>query len=450
VRAVARYHVLRQLAFLAIGLVVVLVVAGRLARADTVPALRDDSRPSWSYDARYLAFTIDDATVAIVPVAHGPERELRMGTTRGWRPGGSEFLDEIGPATYIVTSDGRIVTGVAGTFADWSPDGGGIAYVRDGNLYVANATGASERKLFGPFALPTWEAEGPVWSPDGTQIVIATTAGLRVVNADGSGSKVIYAGANQSVNPTWSTTTGLIAFETNAGPHWAIWMMKADGSNAHPILSGDADFRFPQFSTFGNRLAYISDTQHVRGGATQYQYALYVVDLNVPRAPYRLLDDVRPDEPAVWSPTSVQLAAAAGEECGRWGIYVVPSQRVALPHGSRRTNICRFDGTAQHDSLRGSAYHDIVNGNGGDDVIHGYGGPDKIAGDNGNDVIHGGAGNDVILGGPGNDRIFGDAGNDVIIGGNGRDRIDCGAGNDSVEGAGPLDVIARNCEHVRR
>jgi Ca2+-binding RTX toxin-like protein len=38
----------------------------------------------------------------------------------------------------------------------------------------------------------------------------------------------------------------------------------------------------------------------------------------------------------------------------------------------------------------------------------------------------------------------------VIIGGNGRDVIDCGPGNDTVDGAGPLDTIAKNCEHVKR
>jgi Tol biopolymer transport system component len=451
VAIVAKHHVLRQLAFLAIGLVVVLVVAGQLARAGTAPVLRNDSRPVWSYDARYLAFTIGSSTAAIVPAAHGPERVLRPGTTRGWRPGGSEFLNQVGAETYVVANDGRIVTNVPGTFAAWSPDGGTIAYIRDGALYVAAATGAGEQKLFGPFSLPTWELEGPVWSPDGSRILIATTDGLRIVRSDGSGSKLIYTGANQSVNPTWSPSTGQIAFETNAGPHWSIWMMNADGTNAHSILGGGAsDFRFPQFSSIGNRLAYISDTQHIRGGATPYQYALYIADLNVPRAPYRVLDDVRPDEPAVWSPTSAQLAAAAGEECGRWGIYIVPSQHVALPHGRRRTNVCRFDGTAQNDTLRGSPYHDLMNGNGGNDVLYGNGGPDKVSGDNGNDTIHGGAGNDFILGGPGNDRIFGGAGNDVIIGGNGRDQIDCGAGNDTVEGAGRLDVIARNCEHVRR
>jgi hypothetical protein len=268
------------------------------------------------------------------------------------------------------------------------------------------------------------------------------------VNVDGSGSRILFSGENQSVNPSWSRGQDVIAFERNAGPHWSIWFVNTDGTNPRAVLSGAANFRFPQFSPSG-RLAFTSDEQHVPGGATPFQYALYVEELGG-GPPYRVLDDVRPDEPAAWSPTGAQLAAAAGEECLRWGIYVASPYKVARPHGNRRSNLCRFDGGSGADTLRGSPYHDIMNGNGGNDVIYGNGGDDKISGEDGNDTIFGGAGNDFILAGPGDDRVYGGAGNDTIIGGNGRDVIDCGAGNDTVEGAGPLDRIAPNCEHVRR
>jgi Tol biopolymer transport system component len=298
--------------------------------------------------------------------------------------------------------------------------------------------------LFGPFTRPSWDVEGPVWSPDGTQIVLATTEGLRVVKVDGSGSRVVFTGENQSVNPTWSRTEDVIAFERNAGAHWSIWFVNPDGTGAHAVLSGAANYRFPRFSPFG-QLAFISDKQHIPGGASPFQYALYVQQLG--GQPYRVLDDVRPDDPPAWSPTAAQLAAAAGQECLRFGVYVVSSAQGA--HAHRRSNICRFDGGARADTLRGSPYHDLMNGNGGNDVLYGNGGDDKLSGENGDDTIYGGAGNDFVLAGPGDDRVYGGPGNDTIIGGNGRDVIDCGPGNDTVEGAGPLDRIARNCEPVR-
>src|SRR5215467_14101632 len=65
-----------------------------------------------------------------------------------------------------------------GTAPAWSPDGTHIAYVRDGNVLVANADGSGERGL-GP-------GDTPSWSPDGTRLVVARTDGtLYVVDAGG-------------------------------------------------------------------------------------------------------------------------------------------------------------------------------------------------------------------------------------------------------------------------
>lgn len=455
----------RQFALLVVGLVSVLLLAGQLAHA-AAPAQRDDAHPSWSWDARYLVFDAGGSSVAIVPAGHGDEHALgRPGLVRGFRPGGDEFLAERGGLTEIVTSGGRAVGAVNGLGASWSPDGGSIAYVRDGVLYAAAATGGSERRLYGPLTRPSWDVEGPVWSPDGTRIVIATTGGLRVVSADGTGSQVVFAGENQSVNPSWASGGDAIAFERNAGPHWSIWLVDPDGGNPRAFLSGDANYRYPQWGT-GNRLAYSSDKLHIPGGATRYQFALYVVDAGAGTS-WRVLDDVRPDEPAAWSPTGAQLAAAAGQECGRWGVYVVSAERVALPHGTRRSNLCRFDGTAGNDVLTGSPYRDYIRGFAGDDRILARGGRNRIEGNGGNDSIASGAGADAIFGGPGDDRIAAGPGNDLIVGGPGRDTIAAGRGNDTVEArdgfrdvvdCGPgrdraevdrLDVV-RGCERVLR
>jgi hypothetical protein len=211
------------------------------------------------------------------------------------------------------------------------------------------------------------------------------------------------------------------------------------------LVGGPTNARFPQYSPVSDRLAYISDRQHVQGGATQYQFALYVRDQQ--GIDHKLVDDVHPYSPPRWSPTAALIAVSAGQECRRWGIFVVRSEGDS-PH--RRSNLCRFTGTAKADRIGGTLYFDIIRGLGGADRISARDGSDLIEGDDGNDTIEAGAGNDVVFGGKGDDRIFGGAGNDLIIGGNGRDRIDCGPGNDIVEGAGPLDRIAKNCEHARR
>jgi Ca2+-binding RTX toxin-like protein len=370
------------------------------------------------------------------------------GRLRGYVPGTSELLVQQDDHT-LVSVGGRyqppplVLPGIDATA---SRDGTHVAYLRGGTLYSARSDGSGERALASGVAPPSWDIAGPVWSPDDRRIVVASGSSLLLVQADGSGSRVLYTGKNQSVNPSWSPDGQTIAFENNGQPHWTIWTVRADGSGAHQLSAGTANDRYPQFSPFNNSIAFISDMQHAKGGATQYQFALYVLQQGGLRA-LKLVDDVHPYSPPRWSPTAVLIAVAAGQECRRWGIYIVNSAG-SRPH--RHSNVCRFDGTGGIDTLHGSPYFDLINGLGGDDHLYGYLGNDKISGEGGNDVIVGGAGNDFILGGPGDDRISGGTGNDVIIGGNGRDVIDCGAGNDTVEGAGPLDRIAKNCEHVRR
>ena len=433
----------KQLAFLVVALVFVLVLAGNLARA-AAPPLRNDSDPYWSGDARDIAFDLAGTTAALVPAGHGGVTTMTQGLVRGFRPAGTELLVENDGATDVLTLDDRIAERINGTAATWSPDGGRIAYFRDNALYVSDATGAHEQRLAG-ILRPSEDNAGPVWSPDGRELAVASTAGIVIVGADGSGSHPL--GPPDGVNPAWAPDGLTLAFERNDGAHWLVWLVDATGQNAHAITPPGDDSRFPQWSPTGSSLAFISDRQHIPGGATPYQYALYIAS-PVGDKPVKILDDVHPLTPARWSPTGAEIAVAAGQECRRWGIYVVVPSVPKLAH--RRTNVCRFTGTPHADVINGSPYSDIINGLGGNDTISGNGGNDKISGNDGNDTIRGGAGNDFIFAGPGNDRVFGGPGNDTIIGGNGVDRIDCGPGNDTVEAAGPRDIIARNCEHIHR
>jgi hypothetical protein len=221
--------------------------------------------------------------------------------------------------------------------------------------------------------------------------------------------------------------------------------VNADGTLPGVLLEGRDNYRFPQFSPVSDELAFISDRQHVKGGATMYQYALYLKDPS--GAEHKLVDDVHPYSPPRWSPTAALIAVAAGQECRRWGIYVGRGDVGA--RATRRSNICRYTGTNGPDRIGGSYYFDLIRGLGGDDVILGRDGNDRIEGNGGNDRVAAGAGDDVVFGGPGDDHLYGGPGNDILIGGPGRDVIDCGPGDDTVEGVSRLDVVSRNCEHVR-
>jgi hemolysin type calcium-binding protein/WD40 repeat protein len=452
-------HVGKQFALLVAALVAVLLLAGQLARAAAGPGPNDpqDYLPAFSSNGVDVAFQRDaglEQRRVLDMTSAGRSTHVTGYTSafRGWVPGTEHLLvqqetDDMLGQTIVTTDsvrDAPLAT-LHGIDATASPDGKRVAYLRLNTLYVASIDGKNERAVASSIVAPSWDLAGPVWSPDGARIAIASGSSLLLVNADGSGSRTLFSGANQSVNPSWSPDGKTIAFERNFAPHWEIWTVSPAGGDAAALLRGSANFRYPVFSPVSKELAYISDLQHAKGGATQYQFALYLHDPT--GVSHKLLDDVHPYSRPAWSPTAALIAVAAGQECRRWGIYVGRSNVGAAFH--RRSNLCRFDGDAAANRIGGSPWFDIVNGNGGNDVLNGYRGNDKISGESGNDTILGGDGNDFVLAGPGDDHIYGGNGNDVIIPGNGRDVVDCGPGNDTVDGSGPLDRIAKNCEHVR-
>jgi Ca2+-binding RTX toxin-like protein len=111
------------------------------------------------------------------------------------------------------------------------------------------------------------------------------------------------------------------------------------------------------------------------------------------------------------------------------------------------------------DYVDGEDGNDELHGGPGNDRMHGRNDDDTILGDEGDDYITGDRGIDTIDGGPGNDSIFGNLDPDLIQGGDGDDRINvvgggsdnvaCGTGIDTVF-ADPEDVVAADCENVRR
>jgi Tol biopolymer transport system component len=112
----------------------------------------------------------------------------------------------------------------------------------------------------------TWELtqdvndHSPVFSPDGSKIAISYWQNdhweIHVLNADGTGrvrltETSVQARLEQMVNgempqswnnaaPTWSPDGSQIAFLTDRDGQWEIWVMNADGSNQHPLVSADA------------------------------------------------------------------------------------------------------------------------------------------------------------------------------------------------------------------
>lgn len=89
----------------------------------------------------------------------------------------------------------------------------------------------------------------PNWSPDASKIVFAQSAPgdvdpqvVWVMNADGSGKKQLTKGPNRNLHPTWSPDGKQIAYTgwtnmTDSGERAAVFVMNADGSDAHAVTS---------------------------------------------------------------------------------------------------------------------------------------------------------------------------------------------------------------------
>ncbi|MDQ3822547.1 MAG: hypothetical protein M3321_04835, partial [Actinomycetota bacterium] len=323
-------------------------------------------------------------------------------------------------------------SGIAGS---WSPRGDAIAYRGGfGDLIVHDLTTGAERTV----APMTVDWTPPAWSPDGTRLaysvyisLFAQSSHIEVVNVDGTGRHPVspplaphpdYQFTDQK--PVWSPSGDLIAYESNRGGNFEIYVARPDGTGRRNVTQNPAEDIRPAWRAGTSELAFISDRGEGRA-PWGLRKSLYAVDLAT-GATRHLAHDVHPHSTAAWSPNGATLAFASGRECERWGLYVS-----AEPEPARITNRCRFRGTPQADRLVGTPFKDFLYGL------------------TGNDLLRGDAGGDLLDAGPGRNRLYGEAGDDVLHARNGRrDVVDCGWGRDTAV----VDRIDRvgGCESVSR
>ncbi len=120
------------------------------------------------------------------------------------------------------------------------------------------------------------------------------------------------------------------------------------------------------------------------------------------------------------------------------------------PPGFDLAWLCTLEPAPGATTVTGTAAAETICGRKASEVLQGRGGNDVIRGGGGNDVLSGGTGPDGLDGGPGQDRFDGGPSDDILLArDHTRDRIVCGHGHDLVL-ADKRDVVARDCEQVRR
>ena len=183
---------------------------------------------------------------------------------------------------FVMAPNGACLTNLTSSWADdvapaWSPDGRHIAFVsvRDtlsgkldlesGEIYVLDfdpltgrAMGEARRLTDSP-AADGW----PAWSPSGDQIAFHSDRGgdfdIWVMNVDGSNPVNLTRHAGDDKFPAWSPSGDQIAFASDRDGSYDIWLMDPDGSNLAKLTDSPARDRYPIWSPDGTRLTFNTD-----------------------------------------------------------------------------------------------------------------------------------------------------------------------------------------------
>ncbi len=195
---------------------------------------------------------------------------------------------------------------------------------------------------------------------------------------------------------------------------------------------------------------------------SEYLSAVYGGDLSPEEQEKKFAEEQRETEELVarcmqeegfeYTPTTSSGAFYGGD-----GTDTLSSATGAYLYGDAGNDT--LTGVAGNDTFDGGLGGDEFHGGAGNDKLTGREGDDRLFGEDGDDHITGDRGADRLLGGEGGDTIFGNLDSDVVGGGPGADRINVvaggidvvagGAGNDTVF-ASATDVVATDCEDVRR
>ena len=199
------------------------------------PECLSDTSPTWSPDGSELAWARVSGAGAVIPESIfvvGDQRPATKPTLAlpglvivgglAWSPDGTSIAFDASKAgtkrfsIYEVDVNSGAVTqltdcpitecSIGDLHPSWAPDGSGIVFARDGDLYVMNRNGSDVRQLYSCRPSCTG-AMAPVWSPDGREIAFAVQMAqqrdLYVMGWDGSDVRRLTDTPRDEFSPAW-------------------------------------------------------------------------------------------------------------------------------------------------------------------------------------------------------------------------------------------------------
>lgn len=237
--------------------------------------------PKGGATAGRIAFSVYDGQFHLyVENTDGSNRKLlaEMASSPAFSPDGSQLLytswDPTARGIHRIEADGTADQQISLRFEDvlpsWSPDGTRFVYSTRAGAGADITRRAYTLRVSDPTAKATQDpdvfvdrAQYGVWGP-GDRIAFrdcglpADICGLAVVSSDGSGKTPLVANMNATA-PAWSKDGKLIAYTSDYGGNWDIYIVNANGGSPARLTTDPAEDGLPTFSPDGKQIAYLSN-----------------------------------------------------------------------------------------------------------------------------------------------------------------------------------------------